>query len=157
MERNAKEKAYDRLARHCAKMETCTEDARRKLQKTELSEEERQEIIERLQREGFIDDGRYARAFATDKVRFARWGRMKIRMALRGKGIGDELIENALGRIEGEDYKEALGVLLEPRLKESGKELEWTEYAKLMRFAQGRGFEHDVVEMWLDEAGYKGV
>lgn len=137
------EEMMQRMAGLCAASEQCTFDIEKKLRRAELSEEEVRYILRRLHEERFIDDGRYAGAFARDKVRFSSWGRLKIRQALRAKRISDREISEALASIDDGDYAEAA----ERAGEAKARSLDLSEYndrVKLMRHLLSRGFEIEV-------------
>ena len=72
-----------------------------------MSSSQTADLLRRLEEQRFIDDARFARAFASDKVRFSAWGKMKIRMALRQKRISSADIDSALEAVEEADYAAA--------------------------------------------------
>ncbi len=92
MKKNAKtiltpEKALARMQTLCAKSEQCSFDIAQKLKRAGLSGADIKQTIASLTASRFIDDTRYARAFAADKVRFSHWGRRKISFALDRKSV----------------------------------------------------------------------
>ena len=133
-----------RMAGLCAGAEQCAADIRAKILKQGFTPEEADAMISYLQRNKYLDDSRYARAYAVDKVRFSGWGRMKVRMGLRAKGMGDSIIAQALEYIPEADYKEALGKVMAAK----AKSLDLTdvkERQKLYRHMAGRGFESQLI------------
>lgn len=129
-----------RMAGLCAGAEQCVADIRSKILKQGFSTEEAERMIAYLQRNRYLDDERYARAYALDKVRFAGWGRMKVRMGLRAKGIGDDVISRALDYIPEADYEVAMGKVMASKAK--GLDLaEVKDRQKLYRHMASRGFE----------------
>ena len=88
-----------------------------------------------------VSQSRYTR----DKFRFNRWGKIKIGMMLRSKQLPEEEIENALAQIDEAEYEEALVVLLQTKLKSLTYKFEYEKQGKLFRFAQSRGFEHNII------------
>ena len=86
------ERALKNLADKCSRKEYCSADIRKKLEQWELPEEEAAKVMQFLQEHHFVDDRRYARNYAEDKARFNRWGRQKIALMLRQKGIAPDLI-----------------------------------------------------------------
>ena len=146
-------KALNALMRHCARVETCSHDARRKLQRYELTAQQETQVMDQLVEEGFVDDSRYARAFAGEKVRIGHQGRLKIRAALKQKGIDDGLIDAALQSIDPEEYAEAIASALAPRLQGLQLPLSWQERGRLLQYAAGRGFEYDETTAYLSEQG----
>ena len=105
--------ALHRAAALCSSSEHCIADIREKLSRWGIGEPDARTIVERLVQERFIDEGRYAIAFAKDKFRFSGWGRIKIRYALQQKRIGNSDIVNALSLIDEEAYTTRLADLLE--------------------------------------------
>ena len=126
----------------CSKREYCSKEIERKLAVRDLSDEQRERILVRLQKEKFLDDGRYAEFFVNDKSRISGWGRRKIAYALSAKGISQNLIESAL---EGMD-SESNAMTLERVLKAKSRSLKESDPVKrrekLIRYALGRGFDY---------------
>ena len=79
--------ALNKAAAYCTLCERCTSEVTSKLTQWGIEPSEQIKIVERLQQEGFIDEERYCRAFVNDKVRFNRWGRIKITASLREKKL----------------------------------------------------------------------
>ena len=52
----------------------------------------------------YIDDKRYAAAFANDKIKFSHWGKIKVAYALRQKNIPQQFIDYALSLINSNEY-----------------------------------------------------
>lgn len=133
-----------RMAGLCAGAEQCAADIRAKILKQGFTPEDAEAMIGYLQRNRYLDDSRYARAYAADKVRFSGWGRMKVRMGLRAKGMGDAIIAQALDYIPDADYKEALGKVMAAKVRS----LDLTDVKdrqKLYRHMSGRGFESELI------------
>ena len=133
-----------RMAGLCAKSEQCTSDINLKLYKAGLPKEKREEIVEYLTENRYLDDARFARSFASYKVRFSSWGKRKIRMALAAKRISPQFIGEALDAIDEEDYEAAL-----KRAVEAGKKdldpSDREQRIKLFRRLLARGFESDLI------------
>lgn len=133
-----------RMAALCAGAEQCAADIKSKILKQGFSADEAEKMIAYLQTNKYIDDARYARAYAADKVRFAGWGRMKVRMGLRGKGMSDSVISQALEYIDEKDYADALQkVLLAKARSLDLKDVK--DRQKLYRHLASRGFESSMI------------
>lgn len=131
-----------KMAALCARSEQCGFDIRRKIMRYGLPAEQADDILGFLQKQRFVDDARFARAFAADKMRFARWGRLKIRQALASKRIGNTEIAEALEGLDSEEYDRALfdAALAKAR----SLDLSCRDDAlRLCRHLASRGFEHD--------------
>lgn len=106
--------AYKRASALCARSEHCRRDISERLRRSELSRDEIDTLLDRLEDEDFINHERYARAFVSDKFRFSHWGRLKIRAALMQKGIASDLIASAMDeKIDEDSYLANLRQLLE--------------------------------------------
>lgn len=128
------------MAALCARSEQCTYDIEAKLYKAGLDSEGRANIITELKAGKFIDDSRYARAVARDKVRFSAWGRRKIAAYLAAKRIERTIISEALSCIGQDDYKDAL--VRSAKAKAGNLDLtSRQDREKLIRHLGSRGFE----------------
>lgn len=135
----------------CAQRECCRYDLERKLRETPLSPADVEAVLDALEDEHFIDAGRYARAFAHDKLEYDGWGRLKISQALRQKKFSAREVETALAEvIEEAHYLEILQRVLASKIRtlsfdadDRREVLKATQ--KLVRFAASRGFEPHLI------------
>ena len=137
-----------KMADLCARSEQCEWDIRQKLRKQGLAAGEVDKIIDFLTENKFIDDSRFARSFANDKVRFSAWGRNKIRQALALKRIGRQAVTEALGNIDEKEYIKAL----QRAGTTKAKNLDLNDYedkAKLYRYLLSRGFESGLIAKFI--------
>ena len=136
----------------CSRSEKAASDIRRSMIGWGYeSETGRDEIIEYLVQNDFINEGRYALAYCRDKHRFNRWGKVKIRAMLRGKDISDKDITDALSSIPDDIYYgNLLNDLAIKRKSIKGSNL-YDLKARLMRFAQSRGYETELIYKAIDE------
>lgn len=133
-----------RMAGLCAGSEQCASDIRNKILKKGFSVEETEKIISYLQENKYIDDARYARAYAADKVRFSGWGKMKVRMGLRAKGMSDPIISQALAYIYEKDYSETLEKVMLAKARYLNLQ-EVKDRQRLYRHLASRGFETPLI------------
>jgi regulatory protein len=138
--------ALGRAMALCSRQEYCESAIRSKLEFWEVSPDDTESIISQLIREKFIDDLRYAQAYVKDKVRLNHWGRVKIRYMLSMEKVGHPIIDQAMESIDDELYADALHDLLIKKARALQRESNpFTKRQKLIRFAQGRGFEVDLI------------
>lgn len=135
----------------CAQRECCRYDLERKLRETPLSPADVEAVLDALEDEHFIDAGRYARAFAHDKLEYDGWGRLKISQALRQKKFSAREVETALAEvIEEAHYLEILQRVLASKIRTLSFDADDRREAlkatqKLVRFAASRGFEPHLI------------
>lgn len=142
--------AYSQLAAKCSTTEMCLDDVQKRLDRLDLTEGQRQEVLGRLLDEKYVDESRYAHAFANDKIRFSGWGRVKIGQALRQKHIPLTLISEALDEITNEECLDVLRPLLAAKRRSVRGSSTYEINGKLIRFALGRGFEYELIRQCLD-------
>lgn len=140
-------------ASYCSMAEHCRSEVEDKLRRFELTTDEKSAILNRLQEEGYLNEIRYVKAFVKDKFRFGKWGRIKIRYALRQKGLSNILIEEGLTEIPDDTYREMLTDLLRQKRLSTKANSAYELRNKLLRFAAGRGFELDVAGTCLQKLG----
>lgn len=139
------EQALSSLMRTCARAERCSSDALRSMRRWGLSDADARGVLERLVRERFIDDGRYAEAYVREKMRFSGWGERKIRAALRMKAIAPNIIDRAMGQlVPEEDTSRLEEVLRKKAAKITARDL-YDLKGKLVRLGMSRGFDLDDV------------
>ena len=138
-------RCLSRLQKLCSKAEYCRADIYRKaLKDLEGDEEAAAKVVEALQADKYIDDARYAAAYAREKATLQGWGPVKIRFQLRGKGVSDAHIVAALEEIEPEKAEARLAKLLESKAKTLKGDPQGR--LKLIKFALSRGYDYDVVK-----------
>ena len=144
------QEAYLQLAALCAQAEHCQQEMRDKMRRWELDETVQNRIIDRLIKERYIDDERYARAFVKDKIRYNKWGRRKVQQALWQKHIDADIQQQVLDEIDEKEYLDILRPLLKQKRKSIKAESDYELNQKLVRFALGRGFGFDIIRQCLN-------
>jgi regulatory protein len=138
-------KVLERLQRQCARMEYCTSDIRRKaLKATEGDADAADRIVALLVADRFVDDRRYAAAFAREKAALQGWGAVKIRFQLRGKGIPEDIITEALQEIDPAKAALKLDKLAADRYRILKDDPQCK--LKLLKALLSRGYGYDEVE-----------
>lgn len=139
------EEAYRKATTRCAAHECCRSEWRTKFKRQGLSNEQIEELLDRLEDEGYIDEARYARAFAHDKVLYGHCGRIKVLWELRAKGIGDADLAQCFEWIAEGEYEDILQKLLMQKRTTLHLDDPREEKQKLAQYAIGRGFEPELV------------
>ena len=144
------QEAYLQLAALCAQAEHCQQEMRDKMRRWELDETVQNRVINRLVKERYIDDERYARAFVKDKIRYNKWGRRKVQQALWLKHIDADIQQRVLDEIDEKEYLDVLRPLLKQKRKSIRATSDYELNQKLVRFALGRGFGFDIIRQCLN-------
>ena len=144
-----KTRMLGRMMRLCAGRECCRSEIRRKL--SGLPAADAQDILDTLCREGYLDDARYARAFARDKSALQGWGSLKIKLALQKKQIEAEAIAAALASIDLPAADARKEQLLRAKWKALAREEDPArKEAKFFRYALGRGYGYEEIKRIYD-------
>ena len=144
-----KTRMLGRMMRLCAGRECCRSEIRRKL--SELPAADVQDILDTLCREGYLDDARYARAFAHDKSALQGWGSLKIRLALQQKQIDADVIATALESIDLPAADARMEQLLRAKWKALAREEDPArKEARFFRYALGRGYGYEEIKRIYD-------
>ena len=153
-------KVLDRLQAQCSKREYCTSDVLRKaLSAFDGDREQAAKLVESLVADRFVDDLRYASAFAREKSRLSGWGPAKITYTLVGKCIPRQVVRQALGEIDQDEADRKMRSVLETKIKTliGDPQIKF----KLLKFGLTRGYEYDkvapVVEDLLKNVEFKDI
>lgn len=149
---NIEKEIFLKLARICSRTEECSPDVRKKIQEMGGDPEMQERILQKLKEEKFLDDERYVRAYVRDKFRLSKWGRVKMRYYLRMKGLTDSLIESGFEEIDLTQYTNLLVKTMKDRARTIKKTDKFEKMAQVIRFAQSRGFEPELIHRHINQA-----
>ena len=135
--------------RYCSGAEHCCLEVRQMLERRKAESADIERIIKYLIKEGYIDESRYAAAFVHDKVRFAKWGRVKIAQALWQKRIPAGVADEALASIDEDEYMAALKEVAQSRYRQTKGATEYERKIKTMKSVCSRGYEPALVRRVL--------
>ena len=133
------------MAKYCAYQERCIKDVTDKLKTFEISSKDREEILNYLIDNRFVDSQRFAKAFVRGKINQSGWGLNKIRFHLMQKGISKELIDEALQAFDEEVYRQRLIEVIKTKAKTVKAANDFEKNRKLAAYAIQKGFEAPLV------------
>lgn len=143
--------ALGKVAAYCSMAEHCASEVISKLESWNIPAEAIERILERLDKEKYMDEGRYCRCFVNDKLRFNKWGKVKIAQTLYQKQISQEAIRASLDAVDEDEYQRILLELLISKKKSVKAKSDYELNGKLIRFALGRGYGMDVIQRCLKQ------
>ena len=147
---DAAKKLLCRLQNLCARQECCSADILQKaLKALDYDRAAAQEVVDALVADGYVDDARYAAAFAREKSSITGWGPVKIKYALATKGIKGETAATALEEIDPGRADAKLRKLLENKWKTLKEDPQGK--LKLIKFALSRGYEYEQIRGLTEE------
>lgn len=145
--------ALTKAETYCSVAERCKADVFHKLEIWGAPVASFERIVGHLEKENYLNEQRYANAFARDKYRFDQWGRMKIAQALKMKQISSKVISMAMDEIDEEEYRSILIALLQKKQRSVKAATDYERNGKLVRFAVSRGYELDFVWACMKHLG----
>ncbi len=116
------------------------------LNKRDIDERVLDDVIDRLQRSGLVNDRRFATNWVENRIEFRPRGRRALSYELRQRGISEEIIQETLDQINDEElaYQAAI------KKAKKFQSLEWDDYRKKMSgFLSRRGFSYDITSPTL--------
>ena len=138
-----------KLTALCSGAEHCSYEMTEKMRRWEVDEATQARVMEYLTREKYMDDSRFCRAFIREKMRFNKWGRRKIELALYQKRIDKSVSAEALDEVDASEYVVILRPLLKQKERSVKANSEYEKNMKLIKFAMSRGFTFDVIKECL--------
>lgn len=150
MKQMTEQQALSKLAELCSKGEHCCGEMHEKMRRWGIEEDVRERVVNYLVDHKYVDDERFARAFAHDKLEYNGWGIRKIEQALRQKRVSADIINRVLSGVGTEQYEEKLLPLLQQKRKSIKAKTERERNMKLIRFAMGRGYTYDQIRSCMN-------
>ena len=148
------EQSLQKIKQYCAYQERCHAEVRDKLYSYGLHRKDVDEIISTLIQENYLNEERFAIHFAGGKFRMNKWGKNKIKQALKLRQVSEYCIKKALKGIDTSDYNKTLQKLTEQKMKtlKSEKNI-FIKKKKLQDFLLMKGYESGLVSEEVKKIG----
>jgi regulatory protein len=143
--RHTPAEALPKIQKYCAYQERHHQEVRDKLYDYGLHQSDVEQIITELITSGFLNEERYAKAFAGGKFRMKHWGKNKIVNELSFRGISKRCIQTGLKEIDDVDYRKELQKQLKKKAESISETNIFKKRDKVARFAIGKGYEPELV------------
>ncbi|WP_214070870.1 RecX family transcriptional regulator [Mucilaginibacter sp. dw_454] len=137
--------ALAKAEHYCAYQERAQQEVRDKLYDWGLWPDAVEATISELISAGFLNEERFAKAYAVGKFRQKGWGKIKIKQGLKFKRVPDVLIKKALTLIDADAYIDMLTNILAKKAKTTAEKDAFKRSYKLQQYAMGRGYESDII------------
>ena len=140
------EKALQKIKHYCAYQERNHRETKEKLYSFGLYKNEVEQLLSQLVEENYLNEERFAIAFAGGRFRIKHWGRVKIKYELKQKNVSEYCIKIALKAIDEKDYQKKLHQLAEAKLKILKSEKNsFIKKHKLQQYLLQKGFESSLI------------
>jgi regulatory protein len=153
--RHSYQEAIPKIEHYCTYQERCQKEVMKKLYDLGLDEEDRMNAMQHLIKKGFLNEERFAIAFAGGKFRQKSWGKTKIVNELKARGISEYCIKKALKEIEPDDYKISLLNLAEKYAQNIKGGKVYEKKTKTIRYLLGKGYEYDQCQYIVAEMNWE--
>ncbi len=137
---------------YCSYQERSHNEVKEKLFGFGLTTNEVENIVAELISDDFLNEERFARAFARGKFNLKGWGKVKIRYELKQRRVSDYCIRKGLTEIDDEEYEKKIKKLFEEKLRQLKREKNaFIRKRKLMDHLLQKGYERDLIQNLLKE------
>ncbi|MGZ3821284.1 MAG: regulatory protein RecX [Mucilaginibacter sp.] len=130
---------------YCAYQERSQQEVRDKLYEWGLYPNVVENVIIQLIAGNFLNEERFANAYARGKFNQKGWGKNKIKQGLKFKKVSDVLIKKALNNINGDDYLQMLAKVIQKKGALLSDRDPYKRKYKLQQYALSRGYENDLI------------
>lgn len=135
----------------CAYQERCQQEVRDKIYSWGLHANEVENVIAELISKNFLNEERFAKAYAGGKFRIKKWGRLKIGLELKRRKLSAYCIQKGLAEIDEADYRATLKKLANEKMKMVKEKDARKKNYKVMSFLLSKGYEADLIREILGE------
>lgn len=131
--------------KYCVYQERSQQEVRQKLYDLGLYPRDVEQIISELIGNNFLNEERFANAYALGKFRIKGWGKIKIKQGLKLKRVPEGMIKKALQQIDLDDYLAKLKGILEKKAVLLKEKEPYKRSYQLKQYAFGKGYEGNLV------------
>jgi regulatory protein len=141
------QQALQKLKHYCGYQERSHSEVKEKLYSLGIAKNEHDEIISSLIEEDYLNEERFAIAFAGGKFRIKQWGRLKIKYALKQKQVSEYNIKKALNQLDEDIYRQTLQKLYEAKWDSlKGEKNRFIKLTKTRDYLLQKGYEAEIVK-----------
>ncbi|SEK95790.1 regulatory protein [Chitinophaga rupis] len=143
--------ALQKLRHYCAYQERCHSEVHNKCWELGLRGEEIDQAIAELIADNFLNEERFAKAFAGGKFRTKQWGRRKITMELQQRQVSPYCIKKGLQEIDADDYRDTLERQAAKKYASLEGEHPLKQKLKTIQYLVQKGFEPELAQAALEQ------
>lgn len=140
------EEAIKYATAYCSRQERALKDVKDKLVQGGLTDKQIKQVLQKLIREDYINEQRYADLYARSKVNQSKWGKIKIKRMLIAKGISISCINEALSKIDEKKYLQVVRELYERKINTIKVSDPYQKEYRIRYFLSSHGFENEIID-----------
>jgi regulatory protein len=139
------EETKQKLVNYCVYQDRCHAEVEQKMREFVLIPEAKEEILLYLMKENYLNEERFTRSYIRGKFNIKHWGKTKIKIHLKQKGITEKLINRCYDEIHEDDYLKTVKRLYENYESKLKGLKDYQKKSKTITYLRSRGFEYEVI------------
>lgn len=144
-------RAWSRCLNYLASRPRTKQEIRRRLTAINTPEDAVEQIMDRLEDLGYVDDRDYAERYVASRVRSKGYGPRRLKQELRKRGIDRRTADEAVGRLSSKVVREKLDELAENAISRYSRvDDEWERRRKITAWLARRGYDYGEINRALD-------
>ncbi|MCD9853828.1 RecX family transcriptional regulator [Epilithonimonas sp. JDS] len=134
-----------KIVNYCVYQDRCHAEVEQKMRDFLLIPEAKDEIFLYLIKENYLNEERFTRSYIRGKFYIKHWGRTKIKMNLKMKGINEKLISNSMDEIDESDYEKTVVKLYQNYFSSQKGLQEYQKKSKTIKHLLSKGYEYEII------------
>ncbi len=139
------EEIKQKLVNYCVYQDRCHSEVEQKMREFVLIPEAKDEILLYLMKENYLNEERFTRSYIRGKFYIKNWGKTKIKIHLKQKGITDKLISTCFDEIDENDYVSIINKIYENYAGKQKGLKDYQKKSKTIKHLLNKGFEYDLI------------
>lgn len=139
------EEIKQKLVNYCVYQDRCHSEVEQKMRDFLLIPEAKDEIFLYLIKENYLNEERFTRSYIRGKFYIKHWGRSKIRINLKQKGITEKLIAKSMDEIDEQDYLESVKKIYHDYYSKQKGLKDYQKKSKTIKHLMSKGYEYDLI------------
>ena len=134
-----------KMVNYCVYQDRCHYEVEQKMREFLLIPEAKDEILLYLMKENYLNEERFTRSYIRGKFNIKNWGRIKIKIHLKQKGISEKLISKCMDEIDEDDYRKIILQIWNNYYERQKGLKDYQKKSKTIHYLISRGFEYEEI------------
>lgn len=139
------ENIYKKISLYCSYQERSHKEVLLKISKSNISKNETDKIVAKLITENFLNETRYAIAYAKGKFRIKNWGKIKIINKLKQQNISSWNINKAIAEIDKDEYSKSFNLIFNKLNLKYNYLKKIYRKKKILSILYSKGWEYELI------------
>ena len=139
------EEIKQKLVNYCVYQDRCHSEVEQKMRDFLLIPEAKDEIFLYLIKENYLNEERFTRSYIRGKFYIKHWGRNKIRINLKQKGITEKLIAKSMDEIDEQDYLDSVNKIYQDYYSKQKGLRDYQKKSKTIKHLMSKGYDYEII------------